>query len=405
VTICLDQIDLNKILTGDVRALLSAIKDAGGRAFVVGGAVRDVIVKRAIGDIDIATDLPPNRVIDALSDKDIKVVPTGLKHGTVTAVLRGKGYEITTLRRDEETDGRHANVAFTDDLREDAARRDFTFNALYIDESGEVQDFFGGVEDARAGCVRFIGDARARIREDVLRILRFFRFYAYFGQGLPDAEAVSACKELAHLIPKLSAERVAKEMIKLLAARDPIGACKAMIECGVASFVSDALVDKQRLETLIEAERETGIASEGIVRLSAWLPFDTAAAERVAEALKLSKRDREILRVLSFLPEELRKEDDKKASRRKLYEYGVEFSKHALLMNGSAFAKRYLSVVVAWESPVFPVKGKDAMKVGFVSGEELGLALQHVEKWWISRDFQDGKEACLERLKEVRKNH
>src|SRR6202043_3407136 len=203
------------------RAVLRALGAEGGAARFVGGCVRDALLGRAIGDIDIATPLAPEEVMRRLEAAAIKAVPTGIAHGTVTAVVPPRHFEITTLRRDVETFGRHARVAFTDDLAADAARRDFTMNALFLDADGNLFDPMGGLPDLRAGRVRFVGNAETRIREDVLRLLRFYRFHAHYGSGEADTAARAACRDLAHLLPTLSGERVAAETLKLLAAPDP----------------------------------------------------------------------------------------------------------------------------------------------------------------------------------------
>ena len=217
----------------DTRAVLEALMADGKPARLVGGCVRDALAGRPVTDVDIATPETPPRVIDLLRAAGLKAVPTGVEHGTVTAVVRGKPFEVTTLRRDVTTDGRHAVVAFTDDWTEDAARRDFTMNALSADPDGRVHDPFDGVADLAAGRVRFVGEARARIREDVLRILRFFRFHAHYGKGAPDADGLAACRELAPLLPRLSAERVATELLKLLKAPDAAATVRMMREAGI----------------------------------------------------------------------------------------------------------------------------------------------------------------------------
>src|SRR6478672_10767184 len=224
------------LTASSTRAVMAALEAAGGPgcARFVGGCVRNALIGAPVDDIDIATTLKPEETDKAIRAAGLKAVPTGIAHGTVTAVTERTPFEITTLRRDVSTDGRNATVAFTDDWAEDAARRDFRLNALYADASGEVFDPTGhGVSDAAEGRIVFVGEARTRIREDYLRILRFFRFYAWYGRGEPDAEAMAACAALAEGMTRLSAERVSKEMLKLLAAPDPRRAVAAMREAGV----------------------------------------------------------------------------------------------------------------------------------------------------------------------------
>ncbi|MDR3425258.1 MAG: CCA tRNA nucleotidyltransferase [Alphaproteobacteria bacterium] len=379
-----------EILTTPVQRLLTALRGA-----VVGGAVRDVILNRKVGDIDLASPLPPERMIEALSAQGIKTKPTGIAHGTITAVIDHVGYEITTLRRDVRTDGRHAEVAYTDDWREDAARRDFTFNALYVDAEGNLSDYFGGVDDAKTGRVRFIGDARARIQEDVLRILRFFRFTASFGRGEPDGDAIAACRELAPLIPRLSVERVAREMAKLLGAEDPVPALRLMQECGVTQHFAPEASDLSRLESLLAAETLHNAPTSAWTRLAALLPQDEAVAAVVAARLKLSKRDGETLCVLAKLPELLRGQLSPAALRRQIYAFGANYCRDAVLLNGEQIHDS-LATIAAWESPVFPIRGEDIVKLGIPAGPQIGKILCAIEKWWIAGDFRANRKACLE---------
>ncbi|MBN8528032.1 MAG: CCA tRNA nucleotidyltransferase, partial [Caulobacterales bacterium] len=272
-------------------AVMEALEIEGGPdcARFVGGCVRNALVDRAVLDIDIATRLTPDRVIAAAKAAGLKPVPTGVEHGTVTVVSSKRPYEVTTLRRDVETDGRRAVVAFTDDWAEDAARRDFRLNALYADRAGSIFDPTGhGVEDARAGRVVFVGEAETRIREDALRILRFFRFQAHFGRGEPDAAGLTACARLAALVEGLSAERVSTELLKLLAAEDTRPAVRAMAETGVLARVLPGHVDLPMFETMV------AVSPDPALRLSALLPADADGVREAATRLRLSNalRDR-----------------------------------------------------------------------------------------------------------------
>ncbi len=400
MTSVLDKNQQAKILTPDARRLMSAL---GGQARVVGGAVRDVLLGRAVGDIDLASALPPERVMEILGTAGIKTAPTGFAHGTVTAIIDHKGYEITTLRRDVQTDGRHAEVAFTGDWREDAARRDFTLNALYVDADGNLYDYFGGAEDAKEGRVKFIGDARARIREDVLRILRFFRFTAFFGKGDADKEALAACRELAGLIPKLSAERIAREFIKLASAENPLPALRLMKDGGVLdSFLPEA-ADLSRLRALLETEKKQNAAPDALIRFAALLPEDENIAAAVSARLKLSNRDAETLRVLAELPDVLRGNLAPKVLRPILYRYGADYCRAAAFLTGKDITEA-LAAIAAWDSPVFPVKGEDIVKLGIPAGPRVGEILRAVEKEWIDGGFKADKAACLARAKEYGKN-
>ncbi|HEX3701377.1 MAG TPA: CCA tRNA nucleotidyltransferase, partial [Phenylobacterium sp.] len=277
-------------------AVMDALAAAGGpeAARFVGGCVRNCLTGHPVDDIDIATVLTPDRTTAALEAAGLKAVPTGIEHGTVTAVAGGRGFEITTLRRDVSTDGRRAVVAFTTDWEEDARRRDFTLNALYADREGTIFDLTGqGVADARAGRIVFVGDPEQRLREDYLRILRFFRFLAWYGKGAPDAAALAACKALRSEVTTLAAERISKELVKLLAAEDPRGAVALMLETGVLELLLPEPIDLERLNALVEIETDQMFETEPVLRLAALLPDDQVTAARFAEALRLSNAERD----------------------------------------------------------------------------------------------------------------
>lgn len=271
------------------RAVMTALAAAGGPdcARFVGGCVRNALIGAPIDDIDIATTLTPNAVVAALKGARLRSVPTGIGHGTVTAISEHQPFEITTLRRDVSTDGRRATVAFTTDWAEDAARRDFRLNALYADADGVILDpTQQGYDDALAGRIVFVGEPEGRIREDYLRILRFYRFYAWYGRGAPDAAAVAACAALAEGVEQLSAERVSKELLKLLAAPDPRPAVRLMDEASVLERVLRQPADL----TLFEAM--TDLSGDAVLRLSALLPDDPARVALIARGLRLSNAQR-----------------------------------------------------------------------------------------------------------------
>ncbi len=269
-----------------LRRVIDAL--GAGNARIVGGAVRDTLLGIDTADVDLATTHQPEHVVDLLEAAKIKAVPTGIKHGTITAVAGDAVYEVTTLRRDLDTDGRHATVAFTDDWREDAARRDFTINALYADPaSGELFDYFGGIDDLEARRVRFIGDPLTRIAEDHLRILRFFRFLARFGDA-PDPEGLKACTDRANDLMALSRERIANELLRLLVAPRAPEVVALMLERGIFAPVLPEIGDALRLATLARQEEAAGVAPDPIRRLAATLPRDPAAVAAVGARLKLS---------------------------------------------------------------------------------------------------------------------
>ncbi len=384
------------LLTPSVRRLFEVIAGGGGEARLVGGAVRDVVLGRPVRDRDLATTLPPDRVMELLIAQGIKVVPTGLAHGTVTAILDRMGYEITTLRRDVTTDGRRATVAFTDDWRADAARRDFTLNALYVDAAGNLTDYFEGIADARAGQIRFIGAASARIQEDVLRILRFFRFYAWFGAGEPDADALTSCRALAPLIPRLSFERIGREVLKLLAAPSPLSAWRLMHEGDILPFFAEEAQNLGRLESLLETEKAINEPPCALSRLAALLPEEEGAAEQVAGRLKLSNRETEQLKALAVLPILIRADPSSQGIRKLVYRYGCQKMRSAVLLEPSG-VQESLEIVAAWEGAVFPLKGRDLLAFGIPATPRLGEILKDIETWWIEGDFRATRDACLKK--------
>ncbi len=383
-----------------LRAVWAALEAAGGRARIVGGAVRDALLGKSVKDVDLACDLPPEQVIEALEKAGLKAVPTGIAHGTVTAVADGKGYEITTLRRDVETDGRRAKVSFTDDWRADAARRDFTFNALYLDAAGRIEDYEGGLEDLAARRVRFIGDPRERIREDVLRILRFFRFLAQMADPdkpfVPDPKALEACREAAALLKNLSPERVWKELARLLAAKDPAAALRLMEREGVLSTLFAEPLSFERLAALIEAERFHA-EPDAVRRFGAFLK---AGHKEVAERLRLSRKDAE--RLVAMGCRRLDASLSGETLRQFLYDHGKEKAQDALLLamaEGSSRAASLWPEIKAWENPIFPLEGKDVLALGVAPGPRVGRLLKAVEAFWRKGDFKSSRAACLEELK------
>lgn len=365
--------------------LFSVIRAAGGEVRFVGGCVRDAVLGRAIGDFDLATTLVPEAVVQACEAAGFKVVPTGLRHGTVTVICASVVFEVTTLRRDVRTDGRHAEVVYTDNWQEDAARRDFTMNALFCDASGEVTDFFGGVEDAKAGRVRFVGDPETRIREDVLRVLRFFRFFACYGQGGPEEAGLAACRALVPLLPGLSTERVRIELLKTLAAADPLPAWRLMVEIGVFETLKLPLTNLERLAGAVAFEKACG-QTDPLRRL--WAVWTEAGA--IGAALRLSNAEAARIKALCPFPQT-------DHPFRLAYERGVQLAVDALILSGKAEANR-LKELQNWSRPVFPLNGKDAVALGFSPDAAMGKALRAVEAWWVEADFAPSREACLAEL-------
>lgn len=382
--------------TPGVTAVFDALSD--GETRFVGGCVRDGLLGRPIRDIDIATDLEPREVMARAGQAGIKAVPTGIAHGTVTLVAKGVPFEVTTLRRDVETDGRRAVVAFTRDWREDALRRDFTMNALSMDRSGTVHDFFGGVEDARAGRVRYVGDPEERIREDVLRILRFFRFHAHYGTEEPDEEGYAACVKLAHLLPALSGERIRQELLRLLEAPDPVPALDMMSVAGIWPEIGITSVDTAALAAFIALQPAR---TDPVPRLAALLP-DELDAGPVAVRLRLSGREGTLLRSVRDLSRV--GPPDPQAVSAFLYKNGAERSLLAghLAMARGDEADGWRAVVAAaqgWVPQVFPLRGRDLLDAGMEPGSLVGAVLERTEIWWIEEGFRPGRDECLDHAK------
>jgi poly(A) polymerase len=404
------------------RAVMAALAPGGPPRFV-GGCVRDALCGFArIGDIDIATPAPPQRVLDLLAAAAIRAIPTGIAHGTVTAVVGPAHFEITTLRRDVRTYGRHADVAFTDDWREDAARRDFTINAMSLSEEGELFDYFGGREDLVAGQVRFVGDPATRIREDVLRLLRFFRFHANYGKGDPDPAALAAAAEAAHLMPGLSGERVWAELSRILAAKDPAAALTLMERAGVLAHVLPHRLDGggrgiARLAALVVLETAEALADapDPVRRLAAVLDNDVGTADATAERLKLSRDARVRLGRLVVAGTSIAADMQPAEARRVIYRDGAEPFRDCVLLSWAAeraegrdahsardAAVAYgalLEVARIFVPPVFPLTGADATAAGLAPGPAMGEALRAVEDWWLARDFRPGRDDLLARLR------
>ncbi len=382
------------------RAVMRALTAKGGAARFVGGVVRDALLKRPVKDIDIATPLLPAEVMKRLKAAKLKAIPTGLHHGTVTAVAGKRHYEITTLRRDVKTYGRHADVEFAADWAEDAVRRDFTMNALFLDAEGRVFDYVAGLPDLKTGRVRFVGDPATRIREDVLRLLRFYRFFAHYGKTAPDGPARLACRTLAYLLSNLSGERIANETLRLLSARDPLPALQFMQEDGVLSAFLPEASGLERLRNLVALEPPSKSGPDPLRRLAALIDRD---ADLVASRLKLSNTQRGRLAELTAAPP-LDISAAAPAQRRALYRLGREvYGDRALLAAAAANDEKRLKPLLAlakkWKPVEFPLKGRDLTKLGMKPGPELGQLLHALAAWWEAGDFKAKQKDCLAEAK------
>ena len=384
------------------RAVVAALSSGGVEARFVGGSVRDALLGRPIVDIDIATPAPPERIIELLEKSGIKVVPTGLAHGTVTAVVPPRHFEITTLRRDVETYGRRARVAFDADWAADAVRRDFTINAIFLAADGTIHDPVGGFADLQARRVRFVGDPATRIAEDVLRLLRYYRFEARFGAGVGDPEARAACRAAAHLLPTLSGERVSQELVKLLETQDPIAALRMMQEDGVLAVVLPEARHIERLRQMIAIEPEP----DQLRRLAALVEVDGEGALALAARLRFPNAWRDRLHGLAP-PWPADPQEDARSQRRSLYRLGAGRYRDIALLVASAGAMpqsrlaELLDLTRSWTPPVFPLAGRDVTALGIPPGERVGRLLAAVHDWWEEGDFAADRGQCLAYLREL----
>lgn len=391
---------LNKLDTQAVMAALEAVRP--GCARFVGGCVRNALMDRPIDDIDIATQLAPEDTVKALEKAGIRAIPNGIEHGTITAVVDHAPFEITSLRRDVETDGRRAVVAFTEDWSEDAMRRDFRLNAIYADADGTLYDPTGhGIEDATTGRVVFIGDGDQRLREDYLRILRFFRFNAWYGAAI-DAEGLAACARQKDGLEKIAAERIWKEFKKLLAAPSPGSACKAMQQAGVLDIVlpdwleagrsiDDDVTSQSYIDAMEDTELLWDLQVDPMRRLMALVIFDEAAVLRTSNRMKLSNTERN--RLLAWVRVSGRFETEK-AVRAGQYKYSrAAMADWAATMSANSVWTHLLANPYV---PVFPLRGADLVKAGFPPGPAVGQMLRDIEDWWIEGDFRTDKTGLLE---------
>jgi len=408
----------------ETRAVVAALTAAGAEVRFVGGCVRDALAGRPVKDVDLATPDRPERVMALLQAAGLKAVPTGLDHGTVTAISGHRPFEITTLRRDVETDGRRAKVAFTDDWEADAARRDLTFNALSCRPDGVLFDPFGGRADLAAGRVRFVGDPRARIQEDYLRLLRFFRFQAHYGRVPPDEATLAVARDLAPRLAGLSGERIRAELLRLLEAPDPLPVLQIVVGDGLLEPVLPEIAGTEALAQLLPLEAPP--AEDPVVRLGALLEPGAEEARRVAERLRLSNAEAAELVMLGE-PEAVLGEaaailtrgcDDpavRHALAIALYRHGRDRFRIALTIGcarllaadpaAQATARAGLAAgfaaADAWQERRFPLAGHDVLALGYRSGPDVGSLLRAVEDWWIAEDFAPDRAACLARLRNL----
>ncbi|TGQ33261.1 MULTISPECIES: CCA tRNA nucleotidyltransferase [unclassified Mesorhizobium] len=401
-----------------LQRLLAALTDGGEEARVAGGAVRNALIGQPVADIDIATTTVPEETIRRAEAAGFKAVPTGIEHGTITVVASGRAYEVTTLRSDIETDGRRAKVSFGRDWNADAERRDFTINALYAEADGTIVDLVGGIADIESCRLRFIGDAEARIREDYLRILRFFRFFAWYGDGRPDADGLKACARLKEGLDQLSAERVWSELKKLLSAPDPSRALLWMRQAGVLTSV---LPESEKwgidaIHGLTRTEKELDWAPDPLLRLEAIVPPDAARMKTLADRLKFSIGEANRLRHWALTDTVEAKASEGELAK-KLYlgnrqgiidrlRLSLASARARAVENNDALLEaggfsRLLAFALKWEKPVFPIKGADLARLGASPGPKLGAVLKNLEREWIESGFTLDRDALITRAAEM----
>lgn len=398
-----------------LRALFDALNRDGGEARVVGGAVRNSLLGTKVSDVDLATTHLPQDTMRLAKDAGFKPVPTGIEHGTVTVVVRGRPFEVTTLRTDIETNGRHAKVVFGTDWQKDAERRDFTINALYAKADGTIVDHVGGLADIETRTLRFIGDAEARIREDYLRILRFFRFFAWYGSGRPEADGLRASARLKDGLNQLSAERVWVELKKLLSASDPSRALLWMRQSGVLSVI---LPESEKwgidaIHSLVRTEQELDWPTDALLRLESMVPPDAARVSEMGKRLKMSNAERARLEawarqdvVKSELSEYALKKLLYRSSKQAVLDrvmLGYAAARGEAAMNDEAMIKvgafsRLLETAQNYEAPLFPVTGADLLTMGIEKGPKLGKILKELEAIWIESNFSLDKEELLAKI-------
>lgn len=386
---------------GALARLLVVLDRDGEEARVVGGAVRNALLGEPIGDIDVATTALPDEVIKRAQAQGFKSVPTGIDHGTVTVVIDGRPFEVTTLREDVETFGRKARVSFGRDWKKDAERRDFTINALSVTRDGTVHDYTGGLADLDKRRIRFIGDPAARITEDYLRILRFFRFHAHYGEGLPDHAGLAACISARGGLATLSRERVRMELLKLLLGRHAVPVLAVMSECGLLISVLGGVAQLASFSNLTKIEHVVGTHPDAVRRLGALAVFVPDDAQRLSEKLRLSNAETERLASMGEHWRALAPEPSGKSARAILYRLGPErFTDRLLLAWSRSQAgitdpnwRSLLELPQHWIIPVFPLKAGEFMRRGIEQGPALGAALAAAQDAWIAADFPADEKA------------
>ena len=377
--------------------------------YVVGGSIRDALLNREITDIDFATSLKPKTITEILNKENIKFIDVGIDHGTVTAIINERKFEITTFRNDIFTDGRHAQVSFSNSLEEDALRRDFTINAMYLDKGGNLIDPKDGKTDLENRVVRFIGNPDERIKEDYLRILRYFRFLALFGDISPDAEVMKTIKANLDKLSVVSKERQWNELKSILSLNAPNNAISAMSEIGLLDVYFDGTSINDAFVNLIEIESRISLSIDPILRLSTLIDNSLDKANTIIKKFPLSKSDSTDLLKLSTLNKKIVSYMSMKEVRYLLYLLGRDGFQKQILVNWAKDTnnknevnwRSLYEVAQSWEKPSFALTAKDVINMGISQGPMVGDILKEVEDWWAENDFIDDKFSLIERLKAI----
>jgi len=383
-----------------LQLLFHLLEKEGATLRLVGGAVRDGLLGLPVNDIDLAINQPPEWSMAVLQKNHITVIPTGIDHGTITAIIDKRPFQITTLRVDVKTFGRKAHIAFTDDWIQDALRRDFTINAIYANKTGQLFDPVGGLEDLKVHRVRFIGNAASRIQEDYLRILRFFRFSARFGQEPYDAEGLSACAHYASYLPYLARERVTEEFLKILELTDPLYTLDAMQKTGVMTYILHPHTWDD-LRTLVALEKAIGITPKALLRLAIFHP----ALEEIKTNFRLSKNQEAVLAFFlkDHAPLTLNsfKANAYQWGKEKSFDLALLQTTHSVAASqisaeeGIHFLQKLHHLFEDWSVPPFPLTGEDILSHGIKEGQRVGVLLRKVEAWWLAQDLKPDRQACL----------